>query len=191
MCSSTTYVVFGPKRMLAVTPTNLLRLRPYDLSDARHLVEEKLDDEYLHNHYFVQLVLKVINKFNYETARSFVQGKIPLYEIHYSENKVELKTNKSFISQQQQLDRIKKPDMRDVYLLINTRSKAKTLKKPVPVGHYYLINGEVYRSGLEPPEDADAQTFYLKFKQRSYINFEFYKGIQYKKIDAIVVESKI
>ena len=45
--------------MLAVTPTNLLRLRPYDLSDARHLVEEELDDEYLHDHNFVQIVLKV------------------------------------------------------------------------------------------------------------------------------------
>ena len=59
MCSSTTNVAFGPKRMLAVTPTNLLRLRPYDLSDARHLVEEELDDEYLHDHNFVQIVLKV------------------------------------------------------------------------------------------------------------------------------------
>lgn len=87
MCICTTYVAFGPKRMLAVTPTDLLRLRPYDLSDARRLVEESN----IHKD-FVPYVLKAMNELNYKIAQSFAQGSIPLYLIYRSESDYEIKT---------------------------------------------------------------------------------------------------
>ena len=86
--------------MLAVTPTNLLRLRPYDLSDARHLVEQ-FSVEVLGKH-FVNFVLKIMRQINYETARLFVQGDTRVYVIHRLHGKEEIQTKKpDFISQQE------------------------------------------------------------------------------------------
>ena len=73
--------------MLAVTPTNLLRLRPYDLSDARHLVEQFDVPKYL-----VRPVLDVMNQINYEKARLFVKGDITLYFIYRSQSDCQIKT---------------------------------------------------------------------------------------------------
>ena len=152
MCT-TTSVALKTKRMLAVTPTNLLRLRPYDLSDARHLVEqfgaEKSKDckcqSLVNEEDWIEIVLLVMNQINYETARLFVQGQTTLYFVMYSEQQVtKLKTNNDGLLQMQQPYCLVKNPAVVVYLQNDTLAKTITLAGPAPEGHYCLINNRVY-----------------------------------------------
>ena len=189
MCSSSTNVALKTKRMLAVTPTNLLRLRPYDLSDARHLVEQFDVPKYL-----VRPVLDVMNQINYEKARLFVKGDITLYFIYRSQSDCQIKTKKpDFISQQEPYSIITdEVGQESVYLLINKPSQpSKLLTKPVPKNCYYLIKNLVYY-GYTVIESDNAQYFLLKLRQseadEQTLFLKFDTNTEYKEIDAIVLE---
>ena len=189
MCIYTTNVAFGPKRMLAVTPTNLLRLRPYDLSDARYVVKQ-FSVKVLGKH-FVNFVLKVMRQINYETARSFVQGDTPLYVIHRLQGKEEIQTKKpDFISQQEPYS-VQEPYF--VYVLLS-KKPPKQLRSPVPEDRYYLISGEVYYGSRVVNEQQ--QLFMRKVtvtqsQKDPHFLVNFDKGIEYKEIDAIGYEVKM
>ena len=177
--------------MLAVTPTNLLRLRPYDLSDARHLVEQ-FDVENSKN---CQFVLEAMNDINYETARLYVQGQTTLYYCFYSKHyRPQLKTdNDGLLRLQPPYCTVDKPEV-VVYLQNDTLAKPKQLKEPVPEGHFCLINDRIY---IAQKFKQNKQTFMLEAvpqkekdkipKDPKDLAVDFEPGTQYTEIGVAII----